>query len=76
MITITESNCNYHLTRLYKERDMISSGIDRALVSNRPDTVAKLEKEYNDIIEKIDLFVQFRHNHNCLLEGDPGYGPL
>ena len=75
-MNITTSNCNYHLTRLYKERDMISSGIDRAIVSDRPDTVTKLKKEYNQICDLIDEFLSFRRNNDCLLEGDPGYGPV
>lgn len=76
MITITESNCNYHLTRLYKERDMISIGIDRAITSNRLDSIQKLEEEYNDICDTIDEFLAFRRTHDCLIEGDRGYGPI
>ena len=74
MIKITESNCNYHLTRLYKERDQISAGIDRNY--DRHETVDKLEKEYNEKCNIIDQFLDFRRNHNCLIEGDPGYGPI
>lgn len=76
MIPITKSNCNYHINRLSKERDMISRGIDRAISSNRFETVAKLEDEYNKICDMIDEFVKFRRFNDCLIEGDPGYGPV
>lgn len=76
MIEITTNNCNYHLTRLYKERDQIGAGIDRAIISGNQDTVAKLEKEYDEKCDLISKFIAFMNNHECLLEGDPGYGPI
>lgn len=74
MIEITESNCNYHLDRLYKERDQISAGIDRLVSMGRD--IRLLEKEYNEKCDLIDLFLEFRRSHDCLLKGDPGYGPM
>ena len=74
MITITESNCNFHLTRLYKQRDRISTNIDRVIVAGG-DPI-NLEKQHDNICDEIDAFLKFRRNHKCLLEGDPGYGPL
>lgn len=72
MIQITTSNCNYHLSRLYRERDQISSNIDRLVGRD----TSKLEEEYDQICNLIDSFLQFRRSHDCLLEGDPGYGPV
>ena len=74
MVEITTSNCNFWLTRLYKQRDQIGSGIDRAVVTGHSDTVRKLEREYEEICDRIDQFIEFRRHHDCLLEGDPGYG--
>ena len=74
MIEINERNCNYHLTRLYKERDQISEAISRLTAAGKD--VAKLENEYDTICNMINPMLVFRRNHDCLLEGDPGYGPI
>ena len=75
-MTITTTNCNYHLSRLYKERDNLSISIDRAICSNKPNLALELEEEYNQKCDMIDQFIEFRKSHDCLLEGDLGYGPV
>lgn len=75
MLEITTTNCNYHLTRLYKEHDKIGTCIDQAIVTERNDTLVGLEKEYASICSLIDKLIEFRRNNDCLIEGDQGYGP-
>ena len=74
MIEITEKNCNYHLTRLYRERDQISEAISRLIGEGRDTSL--LEKEYDQTCKMIEPFLEFRKSHYCLLEGDSGYGPV
>ena len=76
MIQPTVSNCNYYLTEFYKKRDNISASIDRAIMRGDDNLSTKLESDYHDICDIIDTFVEFRRHNDCLLEGDPGYGPV
>ena len=76
MIEPTVTNCNYYLTEFYKKRDSISTSIDKALLRGDDNLSTKLEEEYRNITDIIDIFVEFRRHNDCLLEGDPGYGPV
>lgn len=71
---ITEANCNARLTFLYNKRDETGKSIDRATMKNDHMLVEAYEKMHSDICNTIDKLLEFRRNHNCLLEGDPGYG--
>ena len=75
-MNITESNCNYHLNRLQKENEQIGHRIDLMIAIGRFDYAEKLMKEYESNCDLISKFIVFRNNHDCLLEGDPGYGPI
>lgn len=75
MINITESNCNYYLSRLQKENEHISHRIDQMIVTGQLDYAAELMEKYESNCDLISKFITFRNNHDCLLEGDPGYGP-
>ena len=74
--TITESNCNYWLSNLYRTRDHISKRISAAVVREDHEYEAELEQEYQFTCDEIERFLEFRRTHECLLEGDPGYGPV
>jgi hypothetical protein len=69
---VTTSNCNYWLTYYYKKRDRISKRI--STLCSRGYSTEALEKHYDRICEIISELCDFRRNHDCLLEGDPGYG--
>ena len=75
-MNITESNCNYHLNRLQKENEQIGHRIDLMNAIGRFDSSEKLMKEYERNYDLISELIAFRNDHNCLLEGDPGYGPM
>ena len=58
---------------LYKMRDDVSENLDSAI--ERADTIREnyLSIQYEEICKAIDSLCVYRNNHDCLLEGDPGY---
>lgn len=70
---VNERNCNGRLSRLYKMRDVVSENLDSAI--ERADTIREnyLSIQYEEICKAIDSLCVYRNNHDCLLEGDPGY---
>ena len=75
-MNITVSNCNYLLTAFYKRQEQVGQIIDNCIVTGNQDLVPIFEKEYKMLSGKIDQLVAFRKTNDCLLEGDPGYGPV
>jgi hypothetical protein len=75
-MNISESNCNYYLNKLQKENEQIGHNIDLMIVTGRLDSAEELQKEYENNCDLISKLITFRNNHDCLLEGDPGYGPV
>ena len=70
-MVVTEKNCNGILTILYRERDKISERISRIEAMGQDPIV--LNRQYDEICDQIDDLLEFRRNHNCLTEGDPGF---
>ncbi len=68
---VNENNCNAVLNYLYKERDKISTSIDK-LISMGYSTFA-VEEEYSKICDIIDDVCKYRSLHNCTLEGDNNF---
>ena len=69
----TETNCNYWLKKFSKDLESIGNKIDECMRNGKdPITYVQSYDELSDI--QAD-FIRFRLNHDCLLEGDPGYGP-
>lgn len=71
---LNEKNCNARLTHLYNTRDKTSNDVDSAILDGDLDKMNSYEKKYFDICAVIDELIKFRYTHDCLLEGDPGYG--
>ena len=69
---ISESNCNARLTALYDIRDRIGNRIDKLIVMGYNTEAA--EEEHDIVCDIISKLCDFRRTHNCLLEGDKGYG--
>ena len=76
MINITENNCNYYLKKLYKENELIGTRIDKAIATGQLDFADELQKEYENNHDLISELIAFRNDHDCLIEGDSGYGAL
>ena len=75
-MSITTSNCNWLINQVSREQDLINKRISRALDSGRLDLVSEMEEKYNELCDKMDELTFFRRNHDCLIEGDPGFGPV
>ena len=76
MIPITKSNCNYRINRICKELEQLGSFIDKASQDGRIETVMKVQKEIDAKNNALAQLLEFRRFNDCLIEGDPGYGPV
>ena len=75
-MNITKSNCNYHIKRICKELEQLGVFIDKACSDGRIETVMKVQKEIESKNDILSQLLEFRRFNDCLIEGDPGYGPV
>jgi hypothetical protein len=71
----TTTNCNYWLSRFYKDIEDIGRKIDKAIIEDNKSDYEKYNNEFEETYDIQSKFLEFRSNHNCLIEGDEGYGP-